>query len=304
MFDVDVRMLDRRGPVRAADVPDADVVVATWWETAEWVAGFPASRGAKAYFVQDHEVFPHLPVERAEAAYRLPFHKIVVSRWLADLVRTQYGDPHASYVPYGVDHGQFHAPPRGKNPTPTVGLVYTKAPRKTIGVALEAYELAAARIPGLRLVAFGAHDVLPQIPLPAGTEFHLRPPQDRLRELYASCDAWLFSTRTEGFGLPILEAMACRTPVIGTPGGAAPELIGEGGGVLVPHGDPGAMARAIEQVVGLDEPSWRRLSDLAHATACRHDWEAAADRFEAALHDAAGRHAAAAGRHALALAAR
>ena len=70
------------------------------------------------------------------------------------------------------------------------------------------------------------------MPLPRDTEFHLRPPQDRIRDIYSKCDAWLFGSRSEGFGLPILEAMACRTPVIGTPAGAAPELLGDGRGIL------------------------------------------------------------------------
>jgi glycosyltransferase involved in cell wall biosynthesis len=93
----------------------------------------------------------------------------------------------------------------------------------------------------------------------------------------------LFSSRTEGFGLPVLEAMACRTPVIATPAGAAPELLAEGGGILVRPEDPEDMARAIERIVALDEPDWLRLSDLAFATASRHNWDDATDRFEEAL---------------------
>src|SRR5437867_7401162 len=49
-------VLDRYRPVTAADVPDADVIIATWWETAEWVAAMPPSKGAKVYFCQHHEV--------------------------------------------------------------------------------------------------------------------------------------------------------------------------------------------------------------------------------------------------------
>jgi glycosyltransferase involved in cell wall biosynthesis len=119
--------------------------------------------------------------------------------------------------------------------------------------------------------------------LPPRAEFHFRPPQSRLRELYAECDAWLFSSQTEGFGLPILEAMACRTPVIATPAGAAPELLADGGGILVNPEDPEDMARAIERIITLSESDWSRLSDLAFSTASRHNWDDSTDRFEAAL---------------------
>ena len=63
---------------------------------------------------------------------------------------------------------------------------------------------------------------------------------------------WLFGAREEGFELPILEAMACRTPVLGTPAGAALELLVDGAGILVPREDPDAMARAIVEVCQME----------------------------------------------------
>ena len=274
---------DSTRPVTDTDVPDGDIVIATWWETAEWVAQLSHSKGAKVYFLQDHEVFPYLPVERVAATWRMPLHKVVVSRWLADLARVEYGDPDASLVCCAVDHEQFWGPPRGKNPVPTVGLLYTEAPRKNCGLALRAFALASNRFPELKLVTFSNRAAVPELPVPQGTEFHVRPAQARLRELYAQCDAWLFSSQTEGFGLPILEAMACRTPVIGTSAGAAPELLADGGGIFVAHDDPSDMARAIEHVVAMSEPDWMRLSDRAFATAARYTWDNATDLFESAL---------------------
>ena len=283
--------VDQPRPVVDADLPDADIVIATWWETAEWTAQLSPSKGTKVYFIQDHEVFPYLPVERVAATWRMPLHKLVVSQWLVDLARTKYGDADVSLVPNGVDPRQFWAPPRGKNPVPTVGLVYTEAPRKACNVALQAFTLASRRFPQLRLVAFGSHEELPRLPLPPNAEFHVRPPQTKLRELYAKCDAWLFSSRTEGFGLPILEAMACRTPVIATPAGAAPELLADGGGILVASDDPKEMALSIESIITSTEKDWARLSDLAFATASRHSWDDSTDLFEAALQTAIGKEA-------------
>jgi glycosyltransferase involved in cell wall biosynthesis len=210
--------------------------------------------------------------------------KIVVAGWLAEVARERYGDDGAVLVPNAVDVDRFHAPPRGKNAVPTVGLMYSAVPFKGCDVSLEAFRIAEGRIPGLRLVAFGADEVDPvRLPLPEGAEYHLRPAQDDLRLHYAGCDAWLFGSRDEGFGLPILEAMACRTPVIGTPVGAAPELIGRGGGILVRPEDPEDMAAAIGRIMALPDGRWRAMSDAAHDTASRYTWDDAADRFEAAL---------------------
>jgi glycosyltransferase involved in cell wall biosynthesis len=281
------RRLERFRPITARDVPDADVVVATWWETAEWVAALPPEKGAKAYFVQHHETFPYLPVDRVEATLRADLHKITVAPWLVDLLRDRYGDPNATLVPNGVDVDHFRAPPRAKNAIPTAGLMYSKTAFKGTRIALQAYHLAARRVPGLRLVAFGLERPSPGADVPAGMDFTLLPPQDQLPRLYSRCDAWLFSSRSEGFGLPILESMACGTPVIGTPAGAAPTLIGEGGGVLVPMDDPEAMADAIVKVVGLTDSEWKAMSDAALATARRNTWDSSIDKFEAALEAAA-----------------
>src|SRR5262245_30775730 len=57
---LDHRILERWRPVVDSDVPDSDVVVATWWETAEWVSALSPQKGAKVYFIQGHEIFPHL----------------------------------------------------------------------------------------------------------------------------------------------------------------------------------------------------------------------------------------------------
>ncbi|QJW92708.1 glycosyltransferase [Frigoriglobus tundricola] len=282
------RLLDRNRPVTDADVPDADVVIATWWETAEWVMNLAPKKGAKVYFIQHHEVFEYLPVERVEASWRLPLRKIVVARWLADLARDRYGDPAAELVPNAVDLDLFHAPSRGRNKVPVVGTMYSTVHFKGCDTGLEAVRLAAARLHGLKLLAFGAAPVDPSMPLPPGAEFHLRPQQDRIRELYARCDVWLFASRSEGFGLPILEAMACRTPVIGTPAGAAPELIARGGGCLVEYEDPADMAAAIVRVCSQSDSEWQSMSDAAYATATQYTWADATDLFERALRAAVG----------------
>lgn len=288
---VEHRVIDRFRPVADADVPDADVVIATWWETAEWVAGLSASKGAKVYFVQHHEVvFENQPTVRVEATYRLAMHKICVARWLVELMRDQYGDPSAGLVPCGIDHRVFDAPPRGKQRRPTVGVMYSAAHFKGCDIALAAYELASKNIPGLELVCFGESAPFETLPLPGDAQFELKPTQQRIAEIYRNCDAWLFASRSEGFGLPVLEAMACRTPVIGTPTGVAPEAIGDhGSGMLVKPEDPREMAIAIERIARLKDADWRQMSDAAHRVAARYTWEHSAKLFEAELHRAAGK---------------
>ena len=102
-LDIDLRTIESVRPVTDSDVPDADVIIATWWETAEWVSQLSAAKGKRFYLIQDHEVFPYLPVDRVNATYKLPLHKIVVSRWLGDIMRDEYDCQGTSIVPNAVD---------------------------------------------------------------------------------------------------------------------------------------------------------------------------------------------------------
>ena len=276
-------VIDHRPPVVDQDVPDADVVIATWWETAEWVANLSPSKGAKVYFVQHHEVHDYLPKERSSATYQLPLQKITISQWLVKIMQKQYGDDKVHLVPNAVDQTLFYASPRNKHTFPTIGLMYAKIFWKGCDISLKAFKLATENNLNLKLIAFGKDEVNNDLPLPDGASYYYKPAQDEIKQIYASCDAWLFGSRSEGFGLPILEAMACRTPVIGTPAGAAPELISQGGGILVNHESPEEMAAAIERICQMSETEWKAMSDAAYHTATNYNWEEATDLFEEAL---------------------
>lgn len=280
--EVEKRVIDRYRPIESRDVPDADLVIATWWETAEWVSSFPSSKGRRVHLIQhDERQFPGQDEARVDASWKLSnFHRVVVARWLLDLARDRYGCHDVHLINNGVDVGFFDAPPRGKQNGLTVGTMYSSLKFKGCDIAFKAIEQVRSHGRAVRVMGFGSESISQSVKPPAGTQIEFRPSQERIREIYTSCDAWLFASRSEGFGLPILEAMACRTPVIGTPTGAAPELISEGGGLLVEMENPTSMARAIEQIADMSDGEWRQLSSSAYQTSRRHSWPASARAFE------------------------
>lgn len=276
-----VRLPDDR-PMVDADLPDADVVIATWWETAEWVARLSASKGKKAYFVQGHEVFPFLPQDRCRATYHLPLAKIVVSKWLADIMASAYGDHGAQVVLNGVDHQQFFAPERGRQARPTVGFIFSTSDVKGGDLALDVVRRLRQRQPGLRLLSFSTQSFPAAASL--GIEFHHSPPQDRLRALYAQCDVWLSTSRSEGFNLPAMEAMACRTPVVSTRTGWPVHGIVEGvNGRLADVDDVAGLVEAVEKVLMQNDAQWRAMSAAAFRTVTDATWERSTEAFEHAL---------------------
>ncbi|MDF0673220.1 MAG: glycosyltransferase family 4 protein [Nitrospira sp.] len=266
-----------------ADVPDADVVVATYYRTAEGVQRLSPAKGAKALFLQGYETENIKPSLESDT-WHMPMHKIVVSRWLVDLAREEFGDNIVSYVPNGVDLNQFHAASRWKMPVPTVGVLHHNSPVKGVGISIKVLQLVAREIPSLRVVSFGAEHPSLRLRLPRFAEFHYRPPQERLRELYAQCDVWLSASILEGFCLPLLEAMACRCPVVSTRAGGPIDLIEEGlNGYLVDVNDVHALADRVLRVLRLQPEEWRKMSDAAYNTARSFTWDDATDRFEQAL---------------------
>jgi glycosyltransferase involved in cell wall biosynthesis len=272
------RILKEGHPLEANDVPDADIVVATWWATAESVASLAPKKGRPFYLLQDYEVFPYLPVEQVIATYHLPLTKIAVSRYIKKEIENNYGTENIRVIPNAVDYGQFNAPVRDRNTNFSVGFLYTTARRKNIALAIEIISLAKARLPNLQVKVFGAGPPEASLPLPSWVEYHVAPPEEEIPGIYAACDVWLFTSEKEGFGLPILESMACRTPVLATRAGAAPDLIDGTNGTLLPASAE-AFADEITRFAKMSNSEWKGFSNAAHKTATSYSWEDATDRL-------------------------
>lgn len=277
-------IVDRFRPITDDDVPDADAVIATWWETAEWVMNLSPRKGRKIYFVQGHEVYDYLPINRSTATYRFPMPKIVVSEWLKEIMASRYGDNSARLVPNSIDPTQFFAGNRIKQPVPTVGLLYSPAWVKGFDVAREALDEVKRKIPDLRVVSFGSVEIPSNLAKSLAINFHLAPPQNQIRMIYSLCDVWLTASRSEGFNLPAMEAMACGTPVVATrTGWPAQAVKNMWNGVLVDIDDALGLSRGLQSILSLRASDWMRLSDSATSTVAGCSWKKSAVEFERSL---------------------
>jgi glycosyltransferase involved in cell wall biosynthesis len=95
-------------------------------------------------------------------------------------------------------------------------------------------------------------------------------PEARLPSLYRGAEALVFPSLYEGFGLPVLEAMACGTPVVTSNTTAMPEVAGDAA-LLVDPTSVERIAAAIEQIVG-DTSLRRQLRDKGLARATQFSW--------------------------------
>jgi glycosyltransferase involved in cell wall biosynthesis len=106
-----------------------------------------------------------------------------------------------------------------------------------------------------------------------------------LRALYNAAAAFLFPSRYEGFGLPLLEAMACGAPVLAADNSSIPEIVGQAGWLL-PTDDAPAWIDALERL--LRDPVQRQhMADQGLARAGTFSWQRCAQETVAVYQQAA-----------------
>jgi glycosyltransferase involved in cell wall biosynthesis len=194
-----------------------------------------------------------------------------VSRFSADEAIRRLGlDPaRLTVIPLGVDPAVFHpgesagadgalspTPAENFSPDPPYLLhVAAWGPHKGFDEALAVIaRLAELGLPH-RLVLAGPQDAWMEGQVRAAVSASPRPDRvdvagyvEDLPAVYRGAAALLMTSRCEGFGLPVLEAMACGTPVLAFANSSLPEVVGQAG-VLVPDGDVEAMVRGVRQLV-------------------------------------------------------
>jgi glycosyltransferase involved in cell wall biosynthesis len=163
---------------------------------------------------------------------------------------------------------------------PYVLCVASHTARKNLSALGPAARAMAAH--GVEVVVAGGHR--PQFAAEPGLDAlrllgHVD--DEHLPGLYAGAEAFVLPSRYEGFGLPVLEAMASGTPVIAAAAGALPETCGGAARLTEPEPEP--LKAALEDLLGSDAERERlRAAGLARARA--FTWEHTAARVDALLH--------------------
>lgn len=233
---------------------------------------------------------PRLPrVRQAEQEEHEGATLIVVSSSFTrqTLIENGVAPARIRVIPHGVDSDRFSpGPVSGQRPFRFIfaGLVDA---RKGVPLLLEAWRQLKHLNAELWLVGPASRQIKALLPNLPGLRYLGAVPHVGLAAILRQCDVFVFPSYFEGFGLVILEAMACGLPVITTTATAGPELfLGGEGGWVIPRGDAQQLAETMGRC--LEDPekvteAGRRAREIAE----QFNWLAYGKRWLPVLEEAA-----------------
>ena len=187
-------------------------------------------------------------------------HVLTNSQFTAQEIQRCTGlpDSRITVTPLGYDDEAFKPgpPPPGSQERPYLLHVGQAYPHKNLRRLIQAFAQVASSYPELRLVLAGKphptetpvlQAMVRERGLQQRVEFRSYLPYVELPDLYRGASAFLYPSLWEGFGLPILEAMACGTPVITSRGSGTEEVVGDAA-ILVDPKSTKNLADAVRQL--------------------------------------------------------
>lgn len=262
--------------VTETQVPAGDVIIATAWETAEWVNALSERKGKKVYLIQGHEVW-NAPEERVYATYRFLFKKITISQWLKDLVKDISGDEDIDVIPNASDHMIDMVRHGGSSRPFDIGMTYSPIPNKGADIGLTVMKQIKAEFPKARFVVFGSET--PEVELPADTVVYTRPDQELISKIYQQTSIWISTSYEEGFCLPCLEAASSGTAIVSTDNKGVRDIITDSvNGYITSPGKPDEIIRRVRALLK-DSELLNTMQEKAYRRSKDFSWEISGDRM-------------------------
>lgn len=259
------------------NIPDGHIIVATAWQTAPFVTEYSKQKGRKFYFFQHYErLWQDGCNDYDNSSYNLPLKKIVTADCLQQLLKEKFHkDSIKIHVP--VDLNVFYpARERFNIQAKRICMLYHTSPYKGIQDGIKAFKIAAKEYPNIQLVMFGPRKMQNL----SNVEYHYRPSNDELREIYNSCDIFLCPSWREGFGLTSAEAMACKCALVTADNGGSREYAFHEKTALVSEPkNPEALAGNLMRLLG-DDNLLRKLGQNGYEYIQKFDWKTAVDKME------------------------
>ena len=265
-------------------VSDGDAVVATSWQVAEWVQEYPSSKGRRFYFAMDFERFMEASPElrsRIATNFCAGLQTMVISP-AGQMMIAENGGSVPALVPCALDftvynlRNDINAFSRTK-----IGFPVRPERHKATEDAVKALEAVRAR-PGFNgtVWAFGGER---PVYLPEWVEYHTRPTDEELAQLYNLTRIFVVPSLYEGWGLPGSEAMACGAALVSTDNGGVRAYAEHGKtALLTPVSRPDVLADAVSSLI-TDDDYRLQIAQAGYDHIQRFTWENASEALENCL---------------------
>jgi glycosyltransferase involved in cell wall biosynthesis len=171
---------------------------------------------------------------------------MVACRFVEKTIRAFYPNKIIRMAPYGVDLDFWNSGHRERDDS-SLRFIYAGqiSLRKGIPVLLDAWEKADLREAELELIGSWQLAEAKKRTMPANVKWYPPCGPEQLRERFQLAHAFVFPSFFEGFGLVLLEAMACGLPVIASEATAAPDVVSEKCGLVLPTGNVEALVESL-----------------------------------------------------------
>ena len=260
-------------------VRDADATVATSWTSSYAVNRLSESKGKKVYLIQDYEQW-NSNIEYVDKSYSLPMQRITVSKYLQELMRERFNSD-SVVILNGIDFGIFNNPEKKFNEQKQILFMDHLLENKNSEVAIEIVKKLKTKYPSLRIKCFGMRKYHS---LPDYIDFIEDPDDKQIADLYRESDIFLFTSKSEGFGLPPAEAMACKCALVGNAVAAVPEFAENMvSAILTSPENPEELFKGAEYLLN-NAVELKRISLAGYENVRKIlNWDIAVDKFESLL---------------------
>lgn len=235
----------------------------------------------KPAFAMCYRLFLPLLVRRVRRVVTLSEH--IRQKMIA---RFALPNDQVTVIPGGVDKTKFHPLKRPANIGRYILFVGSLEPRKNLSTLLMAWKQIEKKYPDVSLTIVGGEGRVFRhkfLEVAERVKFSGYVPESDLPALYSGAAVFILPSFDEGFGLPVLEAMACGTPVVASTGGALPEVVGDAGILFNPN-DPPALAMALD--LCLSDPNLlNSLREMGQEHVKQFSWSVAAEKIWQVLRD-------------------
>jgi len=262
--------------IRAKYIPNGDAVIAIGWQTVKQVYQLPAECGRKYYFLQSFETY-FGNTKKVLETYHLPLIKMAVSQWIINEL-SAINEIAEGPLGNSINRDEFFIKNENSNRPIDIMMLYHPARIKGAKDALSVLKTLKKQYTDLKTTLIAARQ--PVHFIPSWINLIIRPSIETLRELYNKSKVFLHTSRLEGWGLPVMEAMACGCAIVACQNrGVMEYLIHDTNALLAPIGDRKTLLSQLNQLLQ-DAHHREKLAKQGLKTVHQFSWESSVSKFE------------------------